>query len=178
MEDVNKSLDIDKMFNDVENAFGKYESEQKDGNYLMNMVINALNGLIYILKKTYPKMPDSKIINRTSQFVDKIHKSREDGSLWSLSTCVKDGEALIYFLGELGRVGIMSQVDKIFRYGKGHYPLVNELSTYRAKDKFFEMFHTLPKEYQDKLLSENISWEEGDKMYGCPLIGGTALMGF
>ena len=40
------------------------------------------------------------------------------------------------------------------------------------------MFHTLPKEYQDKLLSENISWEEGDKMYGCPLIGGTALMGF
>ena len=55
MEDVNKSLDIDKMFNDVEEAFEKYESEQKDGNYLMNLVINALNGLIYILKKHIQK---------------------------------------------------------------------------------------------------------------------------
>ena len=82
------------------------------------------------------------------------------------------------FFGRIGSSRAYFQVDKIFRYGKGHYPLVNELSTCRAKDKFFEMFHTLPKEYQDKLLSKNISWEEGDKMYGCPLIGGTALMGF
>ena len=83
-----------------------------------------------------------------------------------MSTCVKDGEARIYFLGALARVGLISQVDKIFRYGKGHYPLVNMLSTCKAKDKFFEMFHTLPKEYQDKLLSESISWEEGDKIMG------------
>ena len=144
----------------------------------MNMAIKILNGLTDILKIIEPKIPYSKIINRVSKFVDKIHNSRENGALWSLSTCVKDGEALIYFLRQLGRIGLISQVDKIFRYGKGHYPLVNELSTCRAKDKFFEMFHTLPKEYQDKLLSENISWEEGDKMYGCPLIGGTALMGF
>ena len=31
MEDVNKSFDADKMFNDVANSFEKYESEQKDG---------------------------------------------------------------------------------------------------------------------------------------------------
>ena len=123
-------------------------------------------------------MPDSKIVNRVCGFVEKIHNSRENGTLWSLSTCEKGGEALISFLGELARVGLVPQVDKIFRYGKGHYPLVNQLSTSRSKDKFFEMFHTLPKKYQDKLLSETISYEEGDKIYGCPLIGGTALMGF
>ena len=122
MEDVNESLDIDKIFNDVENAFGKYESEQKDGNVLMNMAIKILNGLTDILKIIEPKIPYSKIINRVSKFVDKIHNSRENGALWSLSTCVKDGEALIYFLRQLGRIGLISQVDKIFRYGRGHYP--------------------------------------------------------
>ncbi len=123
-------------------------------------------------------MPGSKIVNRVCEFVEKIHNNRGNGSLWSLSTCEKGGEALISFLGELARVGLVSQVDKIFRYGKGHYPVVNMLPKYEAEEKFFEMFHTLPKEYQDKLLSETISYEEGDKIYGCPLIGGTALMGF
>jgi len=38
------------------------------------------------------------------------------------------------------------------------------------------MFHTLQKEFQDKIMRETISYEEGDKIYGCPLIGETALM--
>ena len=37
MEGINKSFDLDKMLNDVENAFEKYESEQKDGKVLINM---------------------------------------------------------------------------------------------------------------------------------------------
>ena len=137
MEGVNKSFGVDKMFNDVENFFEKYESEQKDGKVLISMAVSVLSGLTDILKKIDQKMPDSKIVNRVCEFVEKIHNSRGNGTLWSLSTCKKGGEALISFLGELARVGLVSQVDKIFRYGKGHYPVVNMLSKYEAKDKFF-----------------------------------------
>ena len=57
-------------------------------------------------------MPDSKIVNRVCGFVEKIHNSRGNGTLWSLSTCEKDGEALISFLGELALVGLISHVVK------------------------------------------------------------------
>ena len=56
----------------------------------------------------------------------------------------------------------ISQIDKIFRPGGGHYPLVNEISC-NYEDKFNELFKMLPEDYQNKLLGETISYEEGDK---------------
>ena len=71
------------------------------------------------------------------------------------------------------------QIDRIFRSGGGVYPLVSELSNFpETKKKFNELFKKLPEWYQNKLLGETISYEEGDKTYTCSLIGGTALMGF
>ena len=65
------------------------------------------------------------------------------------------------------------------RSGRGLYPLVNELSCNpMIRDEFNELFSILPKEYQDELLSETISYQDGDKDYACPLTDGTALMGF
>ena len=49
---------------------------------------------------------------------------------------------------------------------------------YRTKNKFNELFRMLPEEYQDKLLGEIISYQDGDKDYTYPLIGGTGIMGF
>ena len=46
------------------------------------------------------------------------------------------------------------------------------------KNEFNELFSKLPEDYQNKLLCETISYEEGDKTYTYALIGGTALMGF
>ena len=40
----------------------------------------------------------------------------------------KEGETLISFFWELAWVGLISQVDKDFIYGKGNYPLANMLS--------------------------------------------------
>ena len=39
------------MFNDVEDAFEKYESEQKDSKVLISMALSVLSGLTDILKK-------------------------------------------------------------------------------------------------------------------------------
>jgi len=46
------------------------------------------------------------------------------------------------------------------------------------EDKFNELFEMLPEEYRDKLSGEIISYQDGDKDYAYPLIGGSALMGF
>ena len=62
-----------------------------------------------------------------------------NGKLWSLSLNEKYGEDLINFLKELSRIGLISQVDMIFRSGEGHYPLVNWLSKYIV-EKFYEFF--------------------------------------
>ena len=79
-------------------------------------------------------------------------------------------------LKELTSIGLISQVDMIFRSGEGHYPLVNMLSKYSGTvEKFYELFERLPEEYQEKLNNENISFEEDGIDYSCPLIGGTAL---
>ena len=40
---------INKMFNDVENALEKYESEQKDVKVLISIAVKALSGLADIL---------------------------------------------------------------------------------------------------------------------------------
>ena len=86
---------------------------------------------------------------------------------------------LISFLKELATNGLVSQIDKIFRVGGYRHPLVNNLSCNpMIKNEFNELFSKLPEDYQNKLLGETISYEEGDKTYTCSLIGGTALMGF
>ena len=69
MEGVNKSFEVDNMFTDDENVFEKYESEQKDGKGLISIVVKVLSGLTNILKKTDPKKPDSKVVNRVSSFL-------------------------------------------------------------------------------------------------------------
>ena len=125
-----------------------------------------------------PKFEKSEIANRFCEFVDMI-SSRDDGVLWSFARRVKDGEVLISFLKELATKGCISQIDKIFRCGGYRHPLVNKLSSYyETKEKFNELFRMLPEDYQNKLLGETISYQDGDKDYAYPLIGGTALMGF
>ena len=82
------------------------------------------------------------------------------------------------FLNELAvDKKFVPQIDRIFRSGDDTYPLVNWISC-KHKEKFNELFKKLPEWYQNKLLGETISYEEGDKTYTCSLIGGTALMGF
>ena len=105
--------------------------------------------------------------------------SRENGVLWSFARRVNDGEVLISFLKELATNGCIPQIDKIFRSGGYCHPLVNQLSSYyETEEKFNGLSEMLPEDYQNKLLGETISYEEGDKTYTCSLIGGTALMGF
>ena len=86
---------------------------------------------------------------------------------------------MISFLKELATKGYISQIDKIFRSGGYRYPLVNDLSCDPVmEDKFNELFSMLPEDYRDKLSGEIISYQDGDKDYAYPLIGGSALMGF
>ncbi|MEE3486379.1 MAG: hypothetical protein VZQ98_18905 [Bacteroidales bacterium] len=116
--------------------------------------------------------------NRFCEFVDMI-SSRGDGALWDFASQVKDGEVLISFLKELATKGFISQIDKIFRCGGYRHPLVNDLSCNpRIKNEFNELFSMLPEDYRDKLSGEIISYQDGDKDYAYPLIGGSALMGF
>ena len=77
------------------------------------------------------------------------------------------------------RRALVLQIDMIFRYGSYRHPLVNELSCIpMIEDQFNELFSILPKEYQDKLLGEIISYQDGDKDYAYQLIDGSGLMGF
>ena len=86
---------------------------------------------------------------------------------------------LISFLKELATNGSVSQIDKIFRSGGYRHSLVNKLSSYyETAEKFNELLEMIPEDYQNKLLGETISYEEGDKTYTYSLIGGIALMGF
>ena len=173
MESVNKSFDIDGNFREIEKIFETCREDGHDGEY-KGMAIKVVNGLTDILKKSDPKKPNAEIVNRVCKFVDEA-SGFCDGVLWELS---RDG-GLISFLKELARRGLVSQIDKIFRRGTYEYPLVNLLSSNpRIKDEFNELFRMLPEEYRDKLSGEIISYQDGDKDYAYPLIGGSALMGF
>ena len=183
MESVNKSFDVNEVFADVEKSFEKYKSVDLDDIFEEGRVCSALSieivsGLTDILRSV-PKMPNSEIVDRVCEFVDMVND--KEGEIWSLSRKGKgkDGEVLISFLKELATKGCISQIDKIFRYGGYRHPLVNGLSSYyETEEKFNKLFEMLPEDYQNKLLGETISYEEGDKTYTCSLIGGTALMGF
>ena len=70
------------------------------------------------------------------------------------------------------RRALVLQIDMIFRHGSYRHPLVNELSCIpMIEDQFNELFSILPKEYQDKLLGEIISYHERNKDYAYLLIG-------
>ncbi len=179
---------IDNVFAGVEKSLEKYNSVDsgnifEDLKLYRDLSVKVVSGLTDVLKNVLSKLESegpkkTEIINRFCKFVDMI-SSRDDGVLWSFARKVKDGEALISFLKELATKGCISQIDKIFRSGGYRCPLVNQLSKYyETKKKFNELFEMLPEEYRDKLSGEIISYQDGDKDYAYPLIGGSALMGF
>ena len=176
---------IDDVFSDIEKSLEKYNSVDsgnifEDLKLYRDLSVKVVSGLTDILKNVLskPKFEKSEIANRFCEFVDMI-SSRENGVLWSFARKVKDGEVLISFLKELATKGHISQIDKIFRSGDYRHPLVNQLSKYyETKKKFNELFERLPEEYRDKLSGEIISYQDGDKDYAYPLIGGSPLMGF
>ena len=186
MESVNKSFDVNEVFSGVEKSFEKYNSVDsgsifEDAKLCKALSVEVVSGLTDILKNVLskPKFEKSEIANRFCEFVDMI-SSRDDGVLWSFARKVKDGEALISFLKELAAdKKFVPQIDRIFRSGGYRCPLVNQLSKYyETKEKFNELFRMLPEDYRDKLSGEIISYQDGDKDYAYPLIGGSALMGF
>ena len=180
---------IDDVFRDVEKSLEKYRSVRsmkcnlfEKGDAWEAASIEVVSGLTDILKNISSK-PESEgfekaeLTKRFSEFVDMI-SNRENGVLWGFASQAKGGKVLISFLKELAAdKKFVPQIDKIFRSGSGNYPLVNRISC-DYEDKFNELFSKLPEDYQNKLLGETISYEEGDKTYTCSLIGGTALMGF
>ena len=177
---------VNKVFDGVEKSLEKYKSVHS-GNIFEDLKLHqalsveVVSGLTDILKNVLskPKFEKSEIADRFCEFVDMI-SSREDGVLWSFARQVKDGEVLISFLKELAAdKKFVPQIDRIFRSGGYRYPLVNDLSRNpRIKNEFNELFEMLPEEYRDKLSGEIISYQDGDKDYAYPLIGGSALMGF
>ena len=184
MESVNKSFDVNEVFSGVEKSLEKYESVNsgsifEDAKLYEALSVEVVSGLTDILKNVLskPKFEKSEIGDRFCEFVDVISNSRD--SLWEFARQVKDGEVLISFLKELATKGCISQIDKIFRSGGYRHPLVNRLSSYyKTEEKFDELFRMLPEDYRDKLSGEIISYQDGDKDYVYPLIGGSALMGF
>ena len=186
MESEKKSFDVNEVFSGVEKSFEKYNSVDsgsifEDAKLCMALSVEVVSGLTDILKNVLskPKFEKSEIANRFCEFVDMISSS-ENGVLWSFARKVKDGEVLISFLKELAAdKKFVPQIDRIFRSGGYRYPLVNSLSCNpMIEDEFNELFQKLPEEYRDKLSGEIISYQDGDKDYAYPLIGGSALMGF
>ena len=177
---------VNKVFDGVEKSLEKYKSVDsgsifEDAKLYQALPVEVVSGLTDILKNVLskPKFEKSEIANRFCEFVDMI-SSRSNGVLWSFARKVKDGEALISFLKELAAdKKFVPQIDRIFRSGGYRCPLVNQLSKYyETKEKFNELFRMLPEDYRDKLSGEIISYQDGDKDYAYPLIGGSALMGF
>ena len=176
---------VNKVFDGVEKSLEKYKSVDsgsifEDAKLYQALSVEVVSGLTDILKNVLskPKFEKSEIANRFCEFVDMISSS-ENGVLWSFARNVNDGEVLISFLKELADKGCISQIDKIFRSGGYRCPLVNQLSKYyETKKNFNELFGMLPEEYRDKLSGEIISYQDGDKDYAYPLIGGSPLMGF
>ena len=179
MESVNKSFDVNGKFGEIEKIFKIIEEDSGSIGEYKGMAIKIVSGLTDILKEINqksPNKPNNRLVDRVCEFINKINK-KED-AVWGLSGLERNGEILFSFLNELAAdKKFVPQIDRIFRSGGGVYPLVNKISC-DYEDKFNELFQKLPEWYQNKLLGETISYEEGDKTYTCSLIGGTALMGF
>ena len=162
------------MFSKIKGIFDGHES-WKIGE-CKRVSLDIVSGLTDILKEINQKSPDKSLVYRVCKFIDEI--SKKECGIWDLSAQGSNGETLFSFLNELAAdKKFVPQIDRIFRSGGGVYPLVNWISS-NYKNKFNEPFQKLPEWYQNELLGETISYEEGDKTYTCSLIGGTALMGF
>ena len=179
MESVNESFDVNGKFGEIEKIFKIFEEDSGSVGEYKGMAIKIVSGLTDILKEINqksPNKPNNRLVDRVCEFINKINKKVDD--VWDLSRFERNGEILFSFLNELAAdKKFVPQIDRIFRSGGGVYPLVNKISCNYEK-KFNELFQKLPEWYQNKLLGETISYEEGDKTYTCSLIGGTALMGF
>ena len=179
MESVNESFAVNGKFGEIEKIFKIFEEDSGSVGEYKGMAIKIVSGLTDILKEINqksPNKPNNRLVDRVCEFINKINKKVDD--VWDLSRFERNGEILFSFLNELAAdKKFVTQIDRIFRSGDGVYPLVNEISCNYEK-KFNELFQKLPEWYQNKLLGETISYEEGDKTYTCSLIGGTALMGF
>ena len=171
---VNYNSKYEKL-REIEGIFKIFEEDGHRGEY-KGMAIKIVKGLTDILRSD-PERSDNNLSKRVCKIVDEINND-VDGTLWSLSSHERNGEILFSFLNELAADWkFVPQIDRIFRSGFGTYPLVNKISR-NYENKFNELFQKLPEWYQNKLLGETISYEEGDKTYTCSLIGETALMGF
>ena len=168
---------IDKKFEEVNRLFDGRESvKMGEGKRLSLDIVSGLTDILKEINQKSPNKPNNRLVDRVCEFINKINK-KED-AVWDLSMFERNGEILFSFLNELAAdKKFVPQIDRIFRSGGGVYPLVNKISCNYEK-KFNELFQKLPEWYQNKLLGETISYEEGDKTYTCSLIGGTALMGF
>jgi hypothetical protein len=168
---------IDKKFEGIKRLFDGRESvKMGEGKRLSLDIVSGLTDILKKINQKSPNKPNNRLVDRVCEFINKINKKVDD--VWDLSRFERNGEILFSFLNELAAdKKFVPQIDRIFRSGGGVYPLVNEISC-DYKKKFNELFKKLPEWYQNKLLGETISYEEGDKTYTCSLIGGTALMGF
>ena len=182
MESVGKSFDVDGKFREIEGIFGVFKEDRPWREYDYDgEAIKIVSGLTDILKEINqksPNKPNNRLVDRVCKFIDEI--SEKGDAVWDLSRQKRSGEILFSFLNELAvDKKFVPQIDRIFRSGGGVYPLVNVLSGFsETKKKFNELFEMLPEEYRDKLSGEIISYQDGDKDYAYPLIGGSALMGF
>ena len=170
---------IDKKFEEVNRLFDGHESWKISECERFSLdIVSGLTDIVKEINYESPNKPNNRLVDRVCKFIDEI--SKKECGIWGLSRHERNGEILFSFLNELAAdKKFVPQIDRIFRSGDGVYPLVNELSTFpETKKKFNELFQKLPEWYQNKLLGETISYEEGDKTYTCSLIGGTALMGF
>ena len=165
---------LDEKLEGIKKLFDGRESVEESK--YKRLSLDIVSGLTNILKEINQKSPNNNLVNRVCKFIDEI--SKKEDAIWGLSMFERNGEILFSFLNELAAdKKFVPQIDRIFRSGDDTYPLVNEISC-DYKNKFNELFQKLPEWYQNKLLGETISYEEGDKTYTCSLIGGTALMGF
>ena len=174
----NKVMDgIDKKFEEVNRLFDGRESvKMGEGKRLSLDIVSGLTDIFKEINHESPNKPNNRLVDRVCKFIDEI--SEKEDAIWGLSKFERNGEILFSFLNELATdKKFVPQIDRIFRSGGGVYPLVNKISC-DYKKKFNELFKKLPEWYQNELLGETISYEEGDKTYTCSLIGGTALMSF
>ena len=170
---------IGKKFEEVNRLFDGRESvKMGEGKRLSLDIVSGLTDILKEINQKSPNKPNNRLVDRVCKFIDKI--SEKEDAIWGLSRFERNGEILFSFLNELAAdKKFVTQIDRNYRSGGGFYPLVSELSNFpETKKKFNELFQKLPEWYQNKLLGETISYEEGDKPYTCSLIGGTALMGF
>ena len=178
MEVVNKSIDIDKRFDEIEKSLKMFEKYKplnsevifEEKKVFIALSIEIVNGLNNIFKNG-SDIPDSKIVDRVCEFIDKINC--ENNRIWDFASQEKDGEILISFLKELAVKGCIPQINKIFWSGESNCPLVNILSSeYKTENSFYELFNMLPEDYQKDLLGETIYYSEGDIDFSVSLIGG------